>query len=290
MEYYVYVYLDPTKPDIYETHFLTFLYEPFYIGFGSKNRMFDHIKRTYNKNNKNFNICKIRKMIDGNIQPIILKIFDNLSPEEAKILEIKMISDLGTRAKVAGIKRGPLTNLTSGGDGIIGYDMSKRKKYNHNVNDGKIGIRKNGILKLIYEKDLTEHLKLGWKKGWSSKVKSSGTKNKIWVNNGLKRLCVSENELEVFLLDGWIRGYKIPGKKTTSAGKIMINKNTVIKGIDPKQLNEYIAAGWTLGLGRKKYPASDMKWMHNGTETKYVKKDLINVHLKDGWVFGRIFK
>lgn len=44
--FYVYAYLDPTKPGKYEFLETCFLYKPFYIGKGQKNRYLQHLKDT----------------------------------------------------------------------------------------------------------------------------------------------------------------------------------------------------------------------------------------------------
>ena len=49
--FYVYALLDPRKPGAYEYEDICFLYEPFYIGKGSKNRCYDHFRYSQLKNN-----------------------------------------------------------------------------------------------------------------------------------------------------------------------------------------------------------------------------------------------
>lgn len=102
--YYVYMYTDPRTN------------EPFYVGL-SKNekRMFDHLneakKSVISSNLHKYN--KIKKILSCGSQPIIQKIDENLTKEEACELEIFLISFIGR----SDLRKGSLTNLTDGGEG-----------------------------------------------------------------------------------------------------------------------------------------------------------------------------
>ena len=130
MKYYVYIYLDQTKFGdfnyLINNIWLSFKYEPFYVGLGKrKDRLFEHLKESestaYNKH-KFRRINKIKRIANKN--PIIIKLYENLSPENAKQLEIKMITTIGRR----NLLTGPLTNLTDGGDGLLGYKPTNKTK------------------------------------------------------------------------------------------------------------------------------------------------------------------
>jgi hypothetical protein len=49
--YYVYIYLDPRKKGFYKYGKLNFQFQPFYIGKGNGNRMYDHLKLKKNDTN-----------------------------------------------------------------------------------------------------------------------------------------------------------------------------------------------------------------------------------------------
>lgn len=120
--YYVYVLIDPRKQYEFKYENLIFQGEPFYVGYGKNNRVYKHfqdIKKVSNPYKTN----KIKSIIkDGYNQNNIIHIFkENLTKEEACKLEIELIYKIGRH----NLKDGPLTNLTSGGDG--GDTMSGKK-------------------------------------------------------------------------------------------------------------------------------------------------------------------
>ncbi len=113
MEYYIYCYIDEKK-DSSEFGDYMFNGEPFYIGMGQKDRCYDHIfnsqKNEYKYLPKHY---KIRKMLNEENEPKIIKLLENLSQEEAIKNEIYFIDLIGRKD----LKKGPLLNLTDGGEG-----------------------------------------------------------------------------------------------------------------------------------------------------------------------------
>lgn len=125
-KFYTYVYLDPRKPGQYQYDNLpfSFLYEPFYIGKGKGRRYKDHLREcvvTTCNTHKNNRIRKIKR--DG-FEPLISKLKENLTEDEAFSLEREYILTIGRRDK----KTGPLTNLTEGGDGPSDISEETRQK------------------------------------------------------------------------------------------------------------------------------------------------------------------
>jgi hypothetical protein len=110
--FYVYVYLDPLYPIYSEYGDLKFDNLPIYIGKGKANRCKDHLHKTNNPIFRNKIKCWKRKQIE----PIIVKLHENLTEQEAWDLEKKYIAAIGRLDK--GI--GPLLNLTDGGEGPSG--------------------------------------------------------------------------------------------------------------------------------------------------------------------------
>ena len=121
-DFYIYVYLDP-RSDAYDI----FDHIPFYIGRGRRSRDLFHLNEAKklqtvisfdemkNKRLNMLKINKIRKILSLGLEPIILKIEENLSLEKSKNLEIYWIKHLGRCFDGSGV----LTNLTSGGEGRV---------------------------------------------------------------------------------------------------------------------------------------------------------------------------
>lgn len=122
-KFYVYIYLDPRKPGIYDYGELILNHEPFYVGYGHGNRKNFHLYESKTTKNS-LKLNKIRKLNSLNLKPIILTYKDNLLEPEAKELEIKTIMTIGR----IDLKTGPLSNLTNGGDGTSGMIFSEDLK------------------------------------------------------------------------------------------------------------------------------------------------------------------
>ena len=119
-KYYVYVYLDPRKEGDYTYGNYTFKYEPFYVGKGYKKRCDEHLWSCKLKE-LNFKNNKIKKILSLDLKPIILKVSENLFEIDAFELEKKLINIIGRYD----LKKGPLTNLTDGGEGFSGLIKSE---------------------------------------------------------------------------------------------------------------------------------------------------------------------
>lgn len=98
--YYVYLYKDPSRNN-----------EPIYVGKGSGQRAWDHLK---SKNTKSHFINRLRLMKNNGVEPLIEMLAEVDDEEVAFSLELWFIYKIGRRDQ----GRGPLCNLTDGGDGI----------------------------------------------------------------------------------------------------------------------------------------------------------------------------
>lgn len=128
--FYVYCYFDPfTSGEEYG-----FDLKPFYIGKGQGKRVGFHLaearRESNTKKQNNLKINKIKKIISQGSEPVMRILFGGLSEDEAKAKEIELIAKFGTRQNVVGVKRGPLCNLTSGGDGTSGHKFTDEQKTN----------------------------------------------------------------------------------------------------------------------------------------------------------------
>lgn len=180
--FYVYVYIDPSKDGsfTYDGLDFSFLYEPFYIGKGHNNRMFAHLQE-YRLRKKNHLSNKINKILKLGNDPVMFKIYENLSEEEAFEKEIFLINTIGRKIK----NEGPLVNIVDGGNGVTG---------------------------LVHTKDSRKKMSLKGDKhpNWGKNHKES-TKKKISerlkLNNGMRRPEISEKVRQKNLgRDPWNKG------------------------------------------------------------------------------------
>lgn len=108
---YVYIYYDPRKTPI----------EPIYIGKGIDDRMYHHINKKCHNPILERKLTKIKEL---GLEPIIEKIQDELSDEDALKIEVELIAKYGR----IDLKTGTLCNLTEGGEGSSGRIVSDETK------------------------------------------------------------------------------------------------------------------------------------------------------------------
>jgi len=121
-KYYVYAFLDKSKPGDFNYDDLNFDYEPFYIGKGTG----DRIATSSLDRESPFKVNKIKKIKKSGGEILKIKLFENLENEVALEKEIEVIKKIGRRD----LKVGPLVNQTDGGDGRLTSphsDETKRK-------------------------------------------------------------------------------------------------------------------------------------------------------------------
>lgn len=114
--FYNYVYVDPRKPGkfSYEHLNVCFLFEPYYVGKGTNNRKYEHLKER--KGDKNvYKKRKIQniKQVCENPQSYIITLNDNVSESVAFIEETYLIKKIGRKD----LSLGPLVNMNDGGTG-----------------------------------------------------------------------------------------------------------------------------------------------------------------------------
>jgi hypothetical protein len=134
MDYYVYIYLDPRFPGIYQYGKYEFTYEPFYVGKGRLWRFKNHllkVKRGIYPNLPKFNV--IKQILDSGYEPIIMKYKENMIEKDSFLLEMDMIEKIGR--KDLGI--GPLRNLSNGGEG--NGDRIFTEEHRKNISESKKG-------------------------------------------------------------------------------------------------------------------------------------------------------
>lgn len=104
--FYVYVYFDP------------FTREPFYVGKGTGNRAWDHLKEAYRGGSyRAMRHSKIKSIYNKGKLPIIIIAYVNLTEQQAFAYEQSLIAHYGRRD----LKTGCLTNMSDGGEGNTGH-------------------------------------------------------------------------------------------------------------------------------------------------------------------------
>jgi hypothetical protein len=151
--------------------------EVFYIGISKQNNSY---KRAYWKYRKN----DIWKKITSKTNYIVNIVHDNITIEEARELEIKLINKYGR----INLKKGTLANLTDGGEGLKSYVFTdEQKKYLSNAQkklylNGYVNPNKNKKLSDETKDKMSKSLKgkTSWNKGLktpeSVKIKLSKSK------------------------------------------------------------------------------------------------------------------
>ena len=121
--FYVYILLDPRKPGVYEYGEYKFDYEPFYVGKGKDNRYHEHLRENSLKKNSYKN-NKIKIIISEKLEPITIKVKENLLECQSFKFEIDLIKIIGR----FDLGDGPLTNKTNGGEGTSGLIFTEQHK------------------------------------------------------------------------------------------------------------------------------------------------------------------
>ena len=136
MDYYVYVYLDPTKPGKYIFGDFVFDFKPFYVGKGRRHRHRIHLLKVKRNDYKNLpKYHTIKRILDSGMEPIIIKYKEGLNENDAFALEKCMIESIGRRD----LSNGPLRNLSNGGEGSGGRKFTDEHRKN-------ISLAKKGVL------------------------------------------------------------------------------------------------------------------------------------------------
>lgn len=107
-KHYVYLYIDPSKN------------EPIYVGVGCGVRWSKHLTRK----DKHPFTHRLNSMRAAGVQPTIIFLQENISREQALLIEIEEISKIGRK----NLGQGPLLNLTDGGDGCNNPSAGTRQK------------------------------------------------------------------------------------------------------------------------------------------------------------------
>lgn len=250
MAYYTYVYLDPRKPCDLDVKSFHFDYEPIYIGKGAyAKRAFQHL----GDKGQSIKAKKIQKIISSGFQPIIIKLQYFDSNEEASNLEIELIAVFGTIADVAGVKRGPLTNMTRGGDGVSGRRVSdkamevyKDRKGENNPFFGKHHTEEHiARRKAEYSGVNAPNYGITMSDATKKKISESKMGGETW-NKGIERTDSEKEKISQKTKEA-MNNPEIKQKiKDALTGRKRILKDSKRKCVKPEDLQSYIADGWVL--------------------------------------------
>jgi hypothetical protein len=244
-DYYIYAYLDPRKPGLYKYGSIQFEYEPFYIGKGRSKRQFSHIKKYRILNDKNkLKVNKLKKIKAENLDPVIIKIAENIREEKCFYLKKKIISEIGR----IDLDTGPLVNLTQGGEGSSGRvckDETKEK-----IRNKKLGNKHTEEWKAEHSKKMsgTSNPMYG-KSAVKGKRKDLDTRERM--SAGQRKISLPIDPIECYTKEGFLiktyfyryemsdDGFKSPGKIIKAAKfNNSISKNRSMYGYIWKYKNK----------------------------------------------------
>ena len=136
--YYTYVYVDPRKPH-HQVGNYYFEGEPFYVGKGKNKRAWTHLSESASNTHNTLKFEKIQRILNSGQKPQIVLVEVDISEREALDHEKRLISLIGTKWNIEGIKRGPLCNMTSGGDGVTPCEELRNKSRHVGSANGMFG-------------------------------------------------------------------------------------------------------------------------------------------------------
>lgn len=165
--YYAYIYYDSARDN-----------EPIYVGKGNGNRAWKHLKR---KDMHPFT-QRLAYMRNNGIVPVI-GLYSGLDEELAYLIEEELIAKIGRKD----LGKGPLLNLTDGGDGAYGTTHRIGKEHRLKINASLKGLPKSEIHRkrigaagrgrIPHNKGKTG-IQVAWNKGLEMVPQSDATRQK----------------------------------------------------------------------------------------------------------------
>jgi hypothetical protein len=274
--YYVYAYLDPRKIGLSCDSFC-FDFEPFYIGYGSKNRYRSHLLAVQQGKAKKVSLKsnKIKSLLSYGIEPVIIKIAENLSKQEAIEIEKLLISKIGTILDVASLPRGCLTNAAPGGHGGSFHASEEFKKKTSERMKNRI-VSEETKIKISIAKTGSKHTNES-----KEKIKKSVTE---MLKDPEKREKISKAN----------KGRKLQGEHLAQHNERLTKMNK-----DPSKIQKALETrSWYTGHSGETlskisnsvseyYANNKIIWVHKDDESKRILETVLDEHLLLGWKRGR---
>jgi hypothetical protein len=236
---------------------------PRWVGKGKNNRWLNHERSTDTSNWLKNEFIEQTWAVLGDIPKI--RVRENLAEADAFAIEIALIAAIGRLDQ----NKGPLLNLTDGGEGMVGqpkfYGLALAAR-NAAVSRGHRRrtpeqIRASSALRAAnYPKGFWREKALKQFARMTQEERSRWARTgglaagaMWWINNGEKSRRIKPNSQ---VPEGWIRGrlYMPPAKfRNYAAETTWINNGTSTRRISN---NEPIPYGWELGRGVRRKPST----------------------------------
>lgn len=184
-EYYVYVYLDPRNKGKFKYGDYEFDYEPFYVGKGKGKRYLKHLLENEETTANIFKYRLINKVRGSGLEPIIIKVKEDLGEIDAYEIESSLIEIIGRRCN----NEGSLTNIL-----IDNKPPSNYIELSSDIIERIITLYNNGM----YLKHIGNELELNENKIKKTLIENGITPkrkppvNKIIVNDDTLKLMISD--------------------------------------------------------------------------------------------------
>lgn len=287
---------------------------PFYIGKGFGRRAWCHIKEI----NYSYKSRTIQKILREGYEVQVEILHDNLTEDSAFELEIQLISKYGRRD----LRTGCLTNLTSGGEGVVGRVISEKERENHRIrqtaamSNPEVKKRHKAAVQAAMQRPETKARVSASSKGRIvsektrelNRVNSTGENNPMFGRRGdsspisgrrnihnpetLELKLVDSREIDSYLQNGWRLG-RIPGtaNRSSTDRKSVYNPVTKeVKMMPENQIDEYLTSGWIIG----RFPKGESKIANRvgvfdptSHVVKFIPRTELQSFLDGGWKLGR---
>jgi len=264
-DFYVYVYLDPRKEGNFIYNKLKFNYEPFYIGKGCGKRIDFHLYESASTKSKiRFN--KIKSIRKSNVEPIVYKLYENLTEEDSLRIEKETIQLIGRKD----LNNGPLINLTDGGEGESGRKLTdkQKKKLSDSLKNSKVF--QEASRSEENKRKTSESLKKFYKTNIHNSVGRKRTENEISkIKETMSIVYKIQTPNEIIEIKGTKQVkiyFKNLNEKLGLKSRFQISPMAIMYGNGSKgyklieKLNDYRDMKWT---DEKK-----KKWSENNSKTK----------------------